>query len=186
MKMYRRQRQQYFFGGLLGAIAVVNLLFFLILYRPARNEYRGLQESIQKTRVEAEVRRREIAEKEKLSAQLEGFAQDRAKLITMHFLPRTPGWSQLLPLLEANVLKAGVKNQRQGYSIDKDPLYGLYSVKINLPVTGSYGSIVDLLKELEESQTFIIINSIDVETNSENASGGLGMALNLETFFYNQ
>ena len=101
MKTYRRQRQQYVFAGLLGAIAVVNVLFFFILYRPARNEYKGLQESIQKTRAEADARRLKISQLEKLSTQLDTFAQDRSQLITRHFLPRSPGWSQLLPLLEA-------------------------------------------------------------------------------------
>ena len=187
MKTYRRQRQQYFFAGLLGVIAVVNLLFFLILYRPARNEYFGLQESIRKTRAETESRRLKISQLEKLSTQLETFAQDRSQLITRHFLPRSPGWSRLLPLLEASVLKAGVKNQRQNYSIDPAAQYGLYSVKITLPVTGRYPGVIKLLKELEESQTFFIINSIDVQGGSENApASDLEMALNLETFFYYQ
>ena len=54
MKAYRRQRQQYFFAGLLGVFAVINVLFYFILYRPARNEYLGLQESIQTTRAATE------------------------------------------------------------------------------------------------------------------------------------
>jgi hypothetical protein len=187
MKTYRRQRQQYFFAGLLGVIAVVNVLFYFILFRPARSEYFGLQESIRKTRAETESRRQKIGQLEKLSTQLETFAQDRSQLITRHFLPRSPGWSQLLPLLEASVLKAGVKNQRQNYSIDPAPQYGLYSVKINLPVSGRYPNVVNLLKELEESQTFFIINSIDVSGGSDNApASDLVMALNLETFFYYQ
>ena len=185
MKTYRRQRQQYVFAGLLGAIAVVNVLFFFILYRPARNEYKGLQESIQKTRAEAEARRLKISQLEKLSTQLDTFAQDRSQLINRHFLPRTPGWSQLLPLLEAAVQKAGVRNQHVSFGIDQAPQYGLYSVKILVPVLGRYSNIVNVLKELEESQTFIIIDSIDVQGSSDAApAGDLGMALNLETFFH--
>ena len=85
------------------------------------------------------------------------------------------------------MLKAGVKNQRQNYSIDQAAQYGLYSVKITLPVTGRYPGVIKLLKELEESQTFFIINSIDVQGGSENApASDLEMALNLETFFYYQ
>jgi Tfp pilus assembly protein PilO len=187
MKNYRRQRQQFVFAGLLVAMAVVNVLFYFILFRPARSEYFGLQESIRKTRAEAASRRLKIGQLEKLSAQLETFAQDRSQLITRHFLPRTPGWSQLLPLLEASVQKAGVKNQKQNYSIDPTPQYGLYSVKITVPVIGRYPNIVNILKELEESQTFFIINSIDVEGGTDNApTSDLGMALNLETFFYYQ
>jgi Tfp pilus assembly protein PilO len=184
MKSYRRQRQQYLFASLLAAIAVVNVLFYLILYRPVRNEYFTLQDSIRNSQAEAESRRRKIAQLEKLSTQLERFAQDKAQLITTHFLPRTPGWSELLPLLDDAVQKAGVKNQHQAYPFDPVPQYGLYSVKITLPVRGTYGSIVNLLKEFEESRTFIIINSIDVQSSSDSVSRELEMALNLETFFY--
>jgi hypothetical protein len=185
MKNYRRQRQQYVFAGVLGAVAVINVLFFFILYRPARNEYLGLQESIAKTRAEAESRRLKISQLEKLSTQLDTFAQDRSQLINRHFLPRTPGWSELLPLLEADVRKAGVRNQHQSFGLEQAPQYGLYSVKITVPVIGRYSNIVNLLKELEESQTFIIIDSIDVQGSSDAApTGDLGMALNLETFFH--
>lgn len=185
MKTYRRQRQQYFFAGLLGTIAVVNILFYVILYRPVRSEYFTLKDSIQKTRVEVVSRGQRIDRLDKLSKQLETSAQDRSQLITRHFLPRTPGWSELLPLLEDALQKAGVKNQHQDYSIDQAPQYGLYSVKIRLPVTGLYPNVVNLLKELEESQTFFIINSIDVQGDSETAaSRDVSMALNLETFFY--
>lgn len=185
MKRYRRQRQQYLFAGVLGTIAVVNILFYVILYRPVRSEYFSLQDSIQKRRSEVAARTQRTDRLEKLSTQLETSAQDRAQLITRHFLPRTPGWSELLPLLEQSLQKTSVKNQHQDYSIDTTPQYGLYSVKIRLPVTGLYPNVVNLLKELEESQTFFIIDSIDVQGNSDNGpSRDVEMALNLETFFY--
>ena len=138
MKAFRRQRQQYVFGGLLGVIAVVNVLFFLILYQPARSEYFRLRESIQRTRAEIESRRQKISRLEKLSTQLETLAQDRSRLFTMHFIPRNAGWSETLPLLESAVQKSGVRNFRQEYGIEDAPQYGLYSVKIRLPVNGSW------------------------------------------------
>ncbi len=184
MKAFRRQRQQYFFGGLLAVIAVVNVLFFLILYRPTRSEYFRLQDSIQKTRAEVEARRQKIQRLEKLNTQLETLAQDRSRLFTMHFIPRNAGWSETLPLLEAAVRKAGVKNTRKDYSIADTPQYGLYSVKIRLPVNGLYPSVVNLIRELEESPTFFIINSIDVHGSTTPGNADVTMSLSLETFFY--
>lgn len=185
MKMYRRQRQQYLFAGLLGVIAVVNVLFFAILYEPARSQYFRLQDSIQKTRMEVNARRQKIDRLEKLSKQLETSAQDKMALFTMHFVPRNVGWSETLPVLEMAVQNAGVKNETQSYSIDEAPQYGLYSVKIRLPVTGQYSNVVKLIRELEESPIFFIINSIDVRGRSEKQSNaGVEMNLNIETFFY--
>src|SRR5262249_50542140 len=110
MKLYRRRRQQYFFASLLGVIGVVNLLFFLILYQPVRSEYFGLQASIQKQRADIYARRQKINRLEKLNAQLETFAQDRQRLVMMHFISKNTGWSEILPQLDAMVQRAGVRN----------------------------------------------------------------------------
>ena len=48
--IYRRQRKQYIFAGFLAVIAVVNVLFFFILNRPARTEYARLEDSIKQLR----------------------------------------------------------------------------------------------------------------------------------------
>jgi len=185
MKMYRRQRQQYLFAGLLGVIAVVNILFFVILYNPVRSQYFRLQDSIQRTQMDVNSRRQRIDRLEKLSKQLETSAQDKRALFTMHFIPRNVGWSETLPVLETAVQSAGVRNETQSYSIDEAPQFGLYSVKIRLPVSGQYSNVVNFIRELEESRIFFIINSIDVRGRSERQSNaGVEMNLNIETFFY--
>ena len=48
----RRQRRQYIFAAALGVLAVLNILFFLILNRPARAEYFSLQQSIDALRMQ--------------------------------------------------------------------------------------------------------------------------------------
>ena len=70
MKIYRRQRQQYVFATLLGIIGVITLLFFFILYEPARSEYYRLQDSIRHLRADIETRRQKIETLERLYAQL--------------------------------------------------------------------------------------------------------------------
>ena len=48
--MHRRQKRQLVFAGFLAVIAVVNVLFFFILLRPARSDYFNLQGSIDRLR----------------------------------------------------------------------------------------------------------------------------------------
>jgi hypothetical protein len=184
MRAYRRQRQQFVFGSLLGVIAVVNILFFFILYRPVRSEYFRLQDSIEKSRTEVQARSQKIDQLEKLNAQLETSAQDRQRLFTRHFIPRSTGWSETVPQLEAMVQQAGVKNVHKDYSIDNSPQYGLYSVKIGLPVSGPYLNVVNYIKNLEESETFFIINAISIHGSSLPGSPDVTMSLSAETFFY--
>ena len=184
MKPFRRRRQQYLFAALLGVICAINLLFYLILYRPVRSEYFGMQDSILKRREEVRSRTQKIERLEKLSAQLETSEQDRRELFSMYFIPKSSGWSEIVPQLDAMIRKSGVKNSKKEYSLDESPQYGLYSVKINLPVTGMYSNVVNLIKEIESSNTFFIINSIDVRGNAAETPSGVSMSLNLETFFY--
>jgi Tfp pilus assembly protein PilO len=182
--MYRRQRQQYLFAAFLGLIGVINLLFFLILYQPARSEYYRLQDSAEKLHAEVETRRQSVERLEKLNAQLGTSAQDRQRLYTTHFIPYEAGWSDILVQLDMMVQRGGVKNARKNYNIATAPQYGLYSVTISMPVTGTYSNIVNLIKDIEESETFFIINSIDVRGSAEAATNAVVLALNLETFFY--
>ena len=182
--LHRRKRQQYVFAGLLAFIAVVNLLFFLILYRPVRSEYFDLQDSIRKLRSEIESREQSVARLEKLNAQLETSAQDRSRLYALHFIPHQAGWSEILRQLDTMIQRTGVKNTRKNYAISPMQQYGLSSVTITIPVSGAYSNIIDLIKEIEESETFFIINSIDVRGSSLPGAADVSLALNLETFFY--
>jgi len=183
VRTYRRQRKQFLFAGLLAVIGVVNLLFFFILYQPARSEYYRLQDSTERFRREIQARRQRIEMLDRLNAQLATLEQDRKRLFLMHFIPRNAGWSEILVRLDGMVREAAVQNTHKDYGIDQAPQYGLYSVKIKIPVVGSYPNVVNFIKDLETSETFFIINSIDLHgTDSESSEISLG--LNLETFFY--
>jgi Tfp pilus assembly protein PilO len=194
MRMYRRQRQQYLFAAVLGVLVVVNLLFFFILYQPARSEYYGLRESIERFRKDIQARQQRIELLERLNAQLATLEQDRSRLFTMHFIPRNAGWSEILPKFDAMLHDAQVKNLQIDYSIDQSPQYGLYSVKIRVPVDGAYPNVVNFIKDIENSETFFIISSIDLHGSGSLGSSGsaapgpgsanITLALNLETFFY--
>jgi len=170
VKTYRRQRKQFLFAGVLAVVGVVNLLFFFILYQPARSEYYRLQDSVERFRRE-------------IDATLE---QDRWQLFSMHFIPRNAGWSEILVRLDAMVREAEVQNTHKDYGIDQAPQYGLYSVKIRIPVVGAYPDVVNFIKDLENSETFFIIDSIDLHgTDSPvSESSDISLGLNVETFFY--
>lgn len=204
-KIYRRERQQFIFGGILAAVALANVLFLLILYEPARSEYHRMRDSIDRLRGETAQRRANVARFEKLSAQLESSDRDRRELFTSHFIPRGVGWSEIIPELDALAVRAGVRKSRVEYSPELIKQYGLYSVKIRIPVQGSYQNVVNFMRGLENSRTFYIINTVDVrgesDTTGQPAAGpdigtgqlstapssstaNIALALTLETFFY--
>jgi hypothetical protein len=168
----------------LGLIAVVNVLFFFILYRPVRSEYFRLQTSIEKARADVQSRRLKIDRLEKLSAQLETSAQDRQQLYATHFIPKETGWSAILSKLDSMVQGSVVKNIRKDYATAAAAQYGLVSVNIRLPVMALYPNIMKFINEIETADTFFIINSIDVRAAETAGTSDILMNLNIETFFY--
>ena len=183
--LYRRQRQQYLFAALLTVLGVINLLFFLILYRPVRSEYYQLQDSIQRLQEDIRTKHQSVERLEKLSAQLGTSEQDRQRLILGHFIPREAGFSEILPKLDDMAQRAGVRKTRVDYRIDDIPRYGLYSVKIRIPVTAAYPNVANFIKDIESSDTFFIIESIDIRSSSDVTPGAtVSLDLSLETFFY--
>jgi Tfp pilus assembly protein PilO len=187
--VYKRQRQQFLFAAGLGAIAVVNLLFFFILYRPTKNQYYRLQTSIERLRGDIQARRQNVDRLERLGAQLETSEQDRQSLYLSRFNQRNVGYSKVLPELQNLAVSAGVRKNHVGYTLATIPQYGLYSVKISFSVQGGYANVVRFIQELERAETFFIIEGIDVQAAAENATSsagnsGVSLTLAMETFFY--
>ena len=187
-RMYKRERNLYIFAGVVTAIAVINVLFFFILYRPAQAEYSRLQDSIGKVRAEVAGLQIKIKQKEKSVSQLETSNQDRQALFTSHLIPLNTGFAKVVPELDQLAQKAGVRWSRGDSDRDAAPEHGLYSVKIRFPVQGSYSSIVNFIRNMEDAGTMYIITSIDVRSTAENgslpAAGNVALSLGLETYFY--
>jgi len=188
--IHRRQRRQVLIAGFLGVIAVVNLLFYFILLRPAQSDYFNLQGSIDQLRSEIKVSTNTVNRLKKTSAQLERFDQDRQGLFNTHFIKFDPGFAELSPRLEQLAVQSGVLRPIVEFTRDEIKQYGLYSVKIKIPVQGTYSNAVNFIKTLETADTFFLITSIEVKSNDgegatgAKAAGAVALSLDLETFFY--
>jgi hypothetical protein len=185
-RVHRRQRRIYFFTILVGAVGLINVLFFLILYAPVRLEYLRLQDSIERLRTEIALRQQQILQKERTISQLETSTQDRQQLLSKHLIPASVAFAQVLPELDGLVRRAGVRKTDVAYAPDAVPAYGLYTVKITYPVTGGYSNVMNFLKEIEQSETFYIIKAIGVSGSEPSAqtAANISLSLDMETFFY--
>lgn len=186
--IYRRQRQQYVFAAFLLILAAMNVLFLFILNRPARAEYASLQESIKRSKLQIEQNRKVLGSLEKTSEQLARFGKDKDALMMRHLLRRNVGYSENMTRLDALVQKSGVKKTRVTYNLNPTALTGLSVVSIAIPLEGSYTSVVNFVRELEASDTFYLITSIDLANSGGSsqavATGGVALSLAMETYFY--
>ena len=193
--IYRRQRQQYIFAGVLAVIGAVNLLFFFILNQPAKTEYNKLQASIQQLQAQIAADKLKLTGLEKTSSQLDHFEKDKDKLLMEHLKERNTGYSQLVSALDNMVQQAGVNKTRVGFNLDRTQKAGLSAVSITMPLEGGYNNVVNFIRELENSDTFFVITNIELATSDTSApgpqpvsvaaSGGpVALTLGMETYFY--
>lgn len=190
--MSARERKRRRLNLVIGAVlfgGLVNVLFFAMLYRPARSEYLRLLDSVSRLRQEAAFRERSAAGLEVLESKLERSDRDRSRMLETRFLQRSTGFSKILPELDEAASLAGVQKSRVDYSIEDQPNRGLYAVKIRIPVQGSYSNIVNFIRALESSGRFFILESIEVRNVAQSGDSleGAPIALGLElsTFFTN-
>jgi hypothetical protein len=188
---YRRQRQQYIFAGFLAVIAVVNVLFFFILNRPTRLEYERLEASIRELEAQAGGRHGHFKILETTSSQLDRFDKDKKALLENNMLPRESAYSKVVETLNAIAQRTGVRKTQVNYNLDPTPRAGLNTVSITFPLEGSYSSIVNFIREIEESETLFVIAAIDLQGSSRSGvqtvdAGGsvVALSLALETYFY--
>ena len=183
----RRQRRQYIFAGMLAVTAVVNVLFYFILNRPAETNYRRLQQSIEQLQTHVQESQKRLAALENTNTQVDQFDQDRRNLLTQHFLPRDTGYSRILTQLDEIVRRTGVKETRITLPLEETQ-FGLNAVRITLPVEGGYSNVVNFIRELEKSDIFLLISSIAVAPSADatqpGAASTIALSLVMETFFY--
>lgn len=181
--LFRRQKQQYLAGGVVGALGLVSLLFFLILYLPVRAEYLRMEVSIEHYRSETKLRSQELDRLEDLNDQLEMTRIEHLRFLEARFIPRQEGFASMLPDLEELALVAGIDRSRIQYNVDPNARFGVYSVRINMPVRGDYGAVNGFIRALENSATFFILDSIALTSPESDTPGELNLSLSLMTFF---
>jgi len=208
--IYRRQRKQFIFAILLIVIAVLNGLFYLILNRPARNEYAELQKSIGQLQLEIEKSEEARKALEDYTRKIKDFDKDKNNLLMTHLIQRGTGYSQILSKIDGVAQKAGVKKTHVSYTLNQTPIDGLSQLAIVIPLEGPYSNIVNFIRELESSDTFFVIDAITLEATSgqavvpaqtasapfgaprpvvaptppTNSGGAVSLALAVETYLY--
>ena len=182
-RIYKRQRQQYVFGGVIAILGAVAVLSFLILYLPIRADSIRLQASIEMLGQESEDRILALAGLQELESQLDDSRRERLRFLAARTVPRDEGFAAILPDLERLAQIAGIRRNQVQYNLEPIPEFGVYSVGINIPVQGSYQAVTRFIRELEGADTLFILDSIGLNRSGEGGLGDLELSLTLTTFF---
>ena len=179
----RRQKQQYVLGSIVAILCAISILSFLILYLPVRADYGRLDVSIERMRQESVNRVQRVERLQEIESQLETSRRERLRFLAARTVSREEGFAAVLPDLEKLAQIAGIRRNQVQYDLDPVPAFGVYSVRINIPVQGPYEAVTRFIRELEISDRVFILDSIGLNRAQLGGSGDLELSLNLTTFF---
>ena len=182
-RTYRRKKEQYVFGSVVVILGAVSILSFLILFLPVRADYLDLEVSIERLRQESVDRVLRLESLQEGESQLDSSRRERLRFLAARIVPRDEGFAAVLPDLEQLAQIAGIRRNQVQYDLDPVPEFGVYSVRINIPVQGPYEAVTRFIRELEGFDRVFILDSIGLNRSQTAEPGDLDLSLNLTTFF---
>ncbi len=182
-RIYRRRKHQYVFASVVAILGAISLLSFLILYLPVRADNRRLEASIERLEQESMDRVQRLERLQDAEIEVESSRRERLRFLAARTVPRQEGFAAVLPDLEQLAEVAGIRRSQVQYDLDPEPEFGVYSVRINIPVRGPYEAVTRFIRELERADRVFILDSIGLNGSQVDGMDELNLSLNLTTYF---
>ena len=165
---------------LLGAVAAVELLFWVIAVRPLADR-ESEQQALLATLAQQVQQRQASVEQLRAAAERIGGARDNGdQLLEQLTFERRNTFSELLTELGRAAKEAGVEVRETNYNsdtIDGNEKYGMVSISANF--RGQYENLVKFLNLLDRSEEFLIIERLAAAPREE---GGLQITMRVDAF----
>jgi Tfp pilus assembly protein PilO len=148
-----------------GLLLAANLGLFLSFTLPRGLQARSMGVQARTLGAEVERERALVARLRARAAVIEANARDEAALLAQ--LPDARGGlPQVLAEIERLAQEAGAKPGARSYSPDPLKDVPLVRVGISLPLSGRYAQVVKFLTLLEASQSFLVVERVQLRENS--------------------
>ena len=122
----------------------------------------------------------DVARAKKIRSELGGVEQDGSAFFQKQIAPAQSGYSALSENFGDLAKIAGVHTSNITYRTGTPDKHGVVQIEIGATVSGDYANIVRFINGLEHSDTFYVLDSLQLGAGS---TGGLGLNLHLRTFF---
>ena len=122
----------------------------------------------------------DIARAKKIRADLPDIQRSSAAFFQQAIVPAQSGYSALSQDFGALARGAGVRTGNITYREGMPDKRGVIEVEIGATVSGDYPSIVHFINALEHSDTFYVLDSLNLGAAT---TGGLALNLHLRTYF---
>ena len=162
-------------------LALNGALLVLLFHRPGHTLPQQQAELIQ-ARGRRDAARDSVAQMRDLRSKLQVALQNGENFAQEHFQARGSGFSAILTDLERRASASRLKPGGISYRLQEEPDHpGWTNVVVTLGVEGAYPDLIRFIHQLEQSNLFWIIDSINVTGGA--AGKELRMNLQMQTYF---
>lgn len=148
---------------LLGALVLVNVLFFALALKPAGLRAREQAEMFRRLQSDLESRRGMVDRLRKIVAGLDEGGRQDTEFYRAKFLPKPTGFSivmeELDRLAKANRVRKGTVSYALGAVRGRPELN---QVDVTTMLEGDYTNIVQFVNQVERSRLFLVIDNVTV------------------------
>lgn len=155
-----------------GVLTLVNLALLLSYTIPKQNRERYLVDRVAKLRAAVTTRRVAAANAREAVARVEGNTRDEERLISKLLPSEDEGLLTAIQEIESLVRSPGLTSAAHGFSHESLGKSGIRRMSVTVPLEGGYRTLVTFLSRVEESKTFLTVDSITLHRKS--AKGGDG------------
>lgn len=164
----------------LGAIALAELLFWVVFVRPLGDQEAAQQQLLASLAQQVQQRQASVEQLRAAADRIGGARDNGDQLLEQLTFERRTTFSELLTELGRAAKEAGVEVRETSYNsdtIDGNEKYGMVSISANF--RGQYENLVKLLNLLDKSQEFLIIERLGAAPREE---GGLQITMRVDAF----
>jgi Tfp pilus assembly protein PilO len=149
-------------GGLI-ALLVIDAIFLFFSFRPMGSTASQQQEELKGLRDDAKAKRESVARLKKIESTLAESGRLGDQFYASKFLPAESGFGTIMEQLDKLAVSNSVHKGSVSYALqeikDRPDLEG---VVIDTTLEGDYSKIVRFVSQLEQSQLFLIVDSMGV------------------------
>ncbi|GEM_PF-5521604 len=170
--------------GVLIALVVIDGLFLFFSFRPLGRSFAAQQEELKSLREDARAKRDSVARLRKIEATLKESAKLGDQFYSTKFLPAETGFATIMEEVERLANSSGVRKSSVSYGVQE--IQGrpdLEGVTIDTTIDGDYAKIVRFVNQLEQSQLFLIVDSLGVQSSTTGKATKVAVTVKLLTLF---
>ncbi len=160
----------------------IDLVLAVLVFWPAGPSFADQKQELETLRADVQAKRESVSHWRKIESNLPAVRKQGDDFYQHQFLPDATGYSTIMEEVDKLAVDSGVKKGQVGYQVaEVKGRPDLESVDISTTLEGDYAKIVHFVNKLEQSNLFLIVDSLSVASSTQTRT--VKLSVRLITYF---